>query len=65
MQPNNSGLDNVKYGKLPRSVGEAKNVSVNMYMLKLFTLYVCTVQLPCIWNNCHFQGCVLAAPTGP
>ena len=48
MQPNNSGLDNVKYGKLPRSVGEAKNVSVNMYMLKLFTLYVCTVQLPCI-----------------
>lgn len=65
MQPNNSDLDNVKYGKLPRSVGEAKNVSVNMYILKLITLYVCTVQLPCIWNNCHFQGCVLAASTGP
>lgn len=25
MQPNNSDLDNDKYGKLPRSVGEAKN----------------------------------------
>ena len=48
MQPNNSDLDNVKYGKLPRSVGEANNVSVNMYILKLFTLDVCTVQLPCI-----------------
>ena len=32
MQLNNSDLDNVKYGKLPRSVGEAKNVSVNMYI---------------------------------
>lgn len=57
VQPNNSGLHNVKYGKLPQSAGEAKNVSVIVYTwkLKLFTLYVCTVQLPCIWNNC-LQG---------
>ena len=46
IQPNN--LDNAKYGKLPRSVGEAKNVSVNVYILILFTLNIGTVQLPCI-----------------
>lgn len=41
MQPNNSDLDNVKYGKLPRLVGEAKNVSVNMYVYIKIIYFIC------------------------
>ena len=45
MQPNNRDLDNVKYGKLPRAVGEAKNVSV------LKRVYIKVIYFICLYSS--------------
>ena len=39
MQPNISDLDHVKYGKLSRSVGEAKNVSIYIKIIYFIFLH--------------------------